>query len=140
MAGADVGGCGSSLTTSPPRGQRMPRSRLAGILNPAVLGLLALLGSLLALGSFCTDLRVVRMGEAAPATHASKPVLSSVAAPAPTKVGVGVWLLRVGDVNIATETYDMDLYLIFDCDRPCHPNNFEVMNGREITRDRKSVV
>jgi hypothetical protein len=55
--------------------------------------------------------------------------------PAPIKVRVGVWLLRVGDVNIATETYDMDFYLIFDCDRPCHPNDFEIMNGRPITRE-----
>jgi hypothetical protein len=78
----------------------------------------------------------MRWGEAAPAARPSpKPVLSSPAPPAPTKVRVGVWLLTVGDVNIATETYDMDLYLIFDCDRPCHPNNFEIMNGRVINRE-----
>jgi hypothetical protein len=105
----------------------MPRSRLAGIL------LLAVWGFLPAMAVLPAGLQDVKWGEAAPAAGPSpKPVVSS---PAPTKVGVGVWLLTVGDVNIATETYDMDLYMIFDCDRPCHPDNFEIMNGREITRE-----
>jgi hypothetical protein len=44
-------------------------------------------------------------------------------------------LLTVGDVNIATEAYEMDLYLIFNCDRPCNPGNFEIMNGRAISQE-----
>ena len=130
MARGDVGGCGSPGGSSPSRGQRRSRSRLAGLHYRVLLGILLTLASLPA------DLRDARRGEAAPAARSSpNPVLSSPPVPAPTKVRVGVWLLTVGDVNIATETYDMDLYLIFDCDRPCHPNNFEIMNGRAITQE-----
>ena len=130
MARGDVGGCGSPGGSSPSRGQRRSRSRLAGLHYRVLLGILLTLASLPA------DLRDARRGEAAPAARSSpNPVLSSPPVPAPTKVRVGVWLLTVGDVNIATETYDMDLYLIFDCDRPCHPDNFEIMNGKEISRE-----
>jgi hypothetical protein len=62
-------------------------------------------------------------------------VPSIAPARAPAKVRVGVLLLTVGDVNIATEAYEMDLYLIFNCDRPCNPNNFEIMNGRPISQE-----
>lgn len=51
------------------------------------------------------------------------------------KVRVGLVLLAVGDVNIAAETYEMGLYLIFKCDRPCNPNNFEIMNGRVASQE-----
>jgi hypothetical protein len=131
MARGDVGRCDSPLKWSPPPGHRLSRSRLTGILY------LAVWGFALALAFLTADLRGVRWGEAAPRAPRTppKPAPSSPAVPAPTKVRVGVWLLRVGDVNIATETYDMDLYLIFDCDRPCRPNNFEIMNGRPVTQE-----
>jgi hypothetical protein len=79
-------------------------------------------------------LSAIRSGEAAPGTPSIESAPTPLAA-APYRVSVGVLLLAIGDANITTETYEMELYLIFHCDRPCNPGNFEIINGRAITQD-----
>ena len=70
---------------------------------------------------------------------------SGAAAPAPSDAGtlnrrptharVGLLLLSIGDVSVATSSYTMDMYLMFACDRPCDPGHFEIINGRPLVED-----
>lgn len=55
----------------------------------------------------------------------------------PQRVQVGTYLLSVGKLDISSNSYYMDFYLIFHCDRPCNPGNFEIMNSRSFTVDKQ---
>lgn len=55
----------------------------------------------------------------------------------PARVQVGVYLLSVGKLDISAGSYYMDFHLIFHCDRPCQPGNFEIMNGRGYTVEKQ---
>lgn len=55
----------------------------------------------------------------------------------PLQVQVGTYLMSIGKLDISSNSYHMDFYLIFRCDRPCDPGNFEVINGRGYTVERQ---
>jgi hypothetical protein len=55
----------------------------------------------------------------------------------PVKVQVGVYLISVGKLDISASSYYMDFHLIFHCDRPCQPGNFEIMNGRGYSVEKQ---
>jgi hypothetical protein len=66
--------------------------------------------------------------------HASAPAVQPGAAPDPVRVRVGAYLLNLGRLDTGTGTYTMDLYVELNCDRPCDPRSFEIMNGRATER------
>lgn len=59
------------------------------------------------------------------------------APPGPARVQVGLYLISVGKLDISASSYYMDFHLIFHCDRPCQPGNFEIMNGRGYTVEKQ---
>ena len=65
------------------------------------------------------------------------PTRSRCSAAEPQRVQVGTYLLSVGKLDISSNSYYMDFYLIFHCDRPCNPGNFEIMNSRSFTVDKQ---
>ncbi len=54
---------------------------------------------------------------------------------APIVVKAGVYILSIGQLNTATGTYVVDMYLTLDCSAPCGDNSFEFMNGRATSTD-----
>ncbi len=50
-------------------------------------------------------------------------------------VNAGVYVLSVGQFNISTGSYVVDMYLTLQCSQPCTPNRFEFMNGRATSTD-----
>lgn len=55
----------------------------------------------------------------------------------PTQVQVGLYLISVGKLDISASSYYLDFHLIFHCDRPCQPGNFEIMNGRSYSVEKQ---
>jgi hypothetical protein len=53
----------------------------------------------------------------------------------PLTVKAGVYILSIGQLNTATGTYVVDMYLTLDCSAPCGDNSFEFMNGRATSTD-----
>lgn len=53
----------------------------------------------------------------------------------PMVVNAGVYVLSIGQLNTATGTYVVDMYLTLDCSAPCGDNRFEFMNGRATSTD-----
>jgi hypothetical protein len=47
----------------------------------------------------------------------------------PIEVKVGVYVLTLGDLDMATGNYTMDFFLSFSCDQKCNPDSFDIMNG-----------
>jgi len=62
-----------------------------------------------------------------------KPSLQSQAQGAGLIENVGLYVLGISDLNVASGSYSMDMYLNFKCNQPCNtdPNNiaFDVMNA-----------
>lgn len=52
----------------------------------------------------------------------------------PQQIRISVYILRIGQFDLASSSYIMDFYLDFDCDQPCDTSKFEIMNGRELVR------
>ncbi len=50
-------------------------------------------------------------------------------------VNAGIYVLSVGQFNISTGSYVVDMYLTLQCAKPCTPNRFEFMNGRATSTD-----
>ena len=50
-------------------------------------------------------------------------------------VNAGIYVLSVGQFNISTGSYVVDMYLTLQCAKPCWPNRFEFMNGRATSTD-----
>ena len=61
----------------------------------------------------------------------------SVQTQEPVRVRVGVYLLRVGALDIGAGTFSLDFYLTFTCDRPCETDGFEFTNGRTASVNKQ---
>jgi hypothetical protein len=51
------------------------------------------------------------------------------------QVRVGVYLISVRELDLTKGTYIMDFYLNFECDEPCDPSGFQIMNGQILETD-----
>ena len=54
----------------------------------------------------------------------------------PIQANIGVFVISVGNLELASGTYFMDFYLTIQCDRPCQPDP-DILNAvaaPEITR------
>src|SRR5687768_2067139 len=47
----------------------------------------------------------------------------------PVRVTVNLEVRNITKLDLTTGSYTVDFYLMFDCDRPCDPSNFELPNG-----------
>ena len=65
----------------------------------------------------------------------ASPGAGAIAQEGPSKddaqiVKVGIYVINIGRLEIATGAFTVDFYLTFRCDGTCDPENFEFMNGR----------
>ncbi|MBI3743746.1 MAG: hypothetical protein HY261_05590 [Chloroflexi bacterium] len=97
------------------------RRRLTTLLGFAVLGLIGIAAPAV-MGS--EGLPVARTADSPPASQA-------------VQVRTGMYMLNVGRLDTLTGTYNADFYLVFECDRPCDPGNFEFSNGRATALDKQ---
>lgn len=74
-----------------------------------------------------------------PPVYATQPAASAAApavqTPASQPVRIGVYVLNVGSLDLSTGNYDIDFYLNFSCDNPCHPENFDILNGKILEKE-----
>ena len=50
----------------------------------------------------------------------------------PQDIRVSMYVLNVGNLDMATGNYTIDFFLGFNCDQKCDPDSFDIMNG-ELT-------
>lgn len=64
--------------------------------------------------------------------EAAAPVSAAAqdAPPRPARVYVGLYLLTLGRLDLASGSYSADFFLTFRCDAPCTLPEFEFLNGR----------
>jgi len=61
---------------------------------------------------------------------------TSMAAPEPQEVKVGLYLLNLGKFDIATGSFTADFYLSLKCEDTCPAQEFEFMNGRAASMEK----